>query len=475
MHEALHLLEELGPETTDWILSAGIERSVASGQTITIEGKDLADVFIILDGLFSVRAMRSDGTVLGTLGPGELVGEISFLEHLPATASVVACEKSRVLCVARADLEHRLKTNIAFAADLYRGLARVVARRLRERTAGLAEDIKNADGINGIEAWRELVAAVEEFKKTLQALGDSPRMNDRGPERDLSNLHRKFDEFCKALKSFTSKTQNKEIIAKAEIILRREFAPYIHLTQLVRRAFVKPRGYAGDFLTISWMYNNLSGGVAPLGPIVDDLFLRRPCCRAVQNRRGLLAEEIRLALENNGGSARVTSLACGPAEEIFDLFRASPDAKLKATLIDIDFEALAFLAERCEKAHLSKSVRLEHGNLVYLATGRQVLALTDQQLVYSSGLIDYFADEFVISLLNWIHKCLAPGGKVILGNFHTGNPDRALMDLVLDWKLIHRTEEDMHRLFKASTFGRSCTEIRYEDEGINLFAACTKA
>jgi hypothetical protein len=103
-----------------------------------------------------------------------------------------------------------------------------------------------------------------------------------------------------------------------------------------------------------------------------------------------------------------------------------------------------------------------------------MLDLKDQHLVYSLGLIDYFADQFVIALLNWIHGCLASRGKVILGNFHSQNPDRAFMDLVVDWKLIHRSEEDMHRLFQASKFARSCTEIRYEQEGINLFACCTK-
>jgi extracellular factor (EF) 3-hydroxypalmitic acid methyl ester biosynthesis protein len=111
-------------------------------------------------------------------------------------------------------------------------------------------------------------------------------------------------------------------------------------------------------------------------------------------------------------------------------------------------------------------MRLEHANLVHLATGRSGLPLRDQNLVYSVGLIDYFEDRFVIALLNWIHGCLAPGGRVILENFHPRNPDRAFMDLILDWKLIHRSEDDMNRLFAASTFGRPCTEIRFEGEQI---------
>ena len=72
------------------------------------------------------------------------------------------------------------------------------------------------------------------------------------------------------------------------------------------------------------------------------------------------------------------------------------------------------------------------------------------QLVYSIGLIDYFADNFVVSLLDYCYELLAPGGKVILGNFHPQNTTRALMEYILDWKLIHRDEHDMNRLMAAS-------------------------
>jgi extracellular factor (EF) 3-hydroxypalmitic acid methyl ester biosynthesis protein len=472
--EALSLLEELGSETADWILSVGTERQVAREQPITIEGQELGEIFIVLDGLFAVRVREKGSAVLALLGPGELVGEISFLERLPASANVVACEDSRVLCVARLALQQRIEADPAFAANLYRGFARVLSRRLRERSAALAESTTTAEGLNTIGAWRDLVVVMEEFKKLLQ-VADAAASHSGGIPSDLAKgLDGKFDEVCKGLSRLTREIQSKEILAEAEIVLRREFAPYIHLTKVARRALTKPRGYAGDFLTISWMYDGEPGGVAPLGPLIDDVFFKRPVTRAVQNRRGILVEEIGSVLERCGGSASVTSLACGPAQEIFDLFRASPAVKLKATLIDIDFEALAFVAERRDKAGLNKSMRLEHANLVYLATGRQKLDLNDQQLIYSLGLIDYFADPFVIALLNWIHSCLATGGKVILGNFHSRNPDRAMCDLLLDWKLIHRSEEDMHRLFEASKFGRSCTEIRCEQEGINMFACCIK-
>jgi len=477
MQEALRLFANLEPTTVEWILSAGMERTIACDQAIAMEGQELGALVFVLDGLFAVRLSALQNAPLVLLGPGELVGEISFLENLPVTASVVACEDSRVLWIARADLEQRVSEEPGFAADLYRALAQVLSRRLRERSVALAATVSNqrADGPKLAPAWAPLIATLDAFKELLHRADVAAKHGAlEVPSGLLEEIRSKFQELYLDLTQLTREVRNAEVVAEIEGILRREFVPYLHLTSTSRRVLTKPRGYAGDFLTIDCMYRTETGGVPPLGPLIDRLFLERPVSRAVRNRRGLLAEEIGFALRRGGGSARVTSLACGPAAELFDAFSANPEARLQATLIDIDFQALAFVADRRDAAGLGKSMRLEHANLVYLATGRTVIDLKNQNLVYSIGLIDYFEDRFVIALLNWVHGCLAPGGKVILGNFHTRNPDRAMMDLVLDWKLIHRSEQDMNRLFEASRFARPCTEIRYEQEGINMFACGVK-
>jgi hypothetical protein len=100
--------------------------------------------------------------------------------------------------------------------------------------------------------------------------------------------------------------------------------------------------------------------------------------------------------------------------------------------------------------------------------------VTDQDLIYSIGLIDYFDDQIVIKLLNLVYSMLRSGGRAILGNFHPSNPMKAMMDYVLDWKLNHRTEEDMNRLYRQSAFGKPCTRVLFEEQRINLFAECVK-
>ena len=80
---------------------------------------------------------------------------------------------------------------------------------------------------------------------------------------------------------------------------------------------------------------------------------------------------------------------------------------------------------------------------------RSLLGVSDDRLTVLGCGADYFGDELAVTLLNWVHDRLRPGGRVILGNFHPRNPTRALMDHVLDWKLVHRDESDLNRLFEG--------------------------
>jgi hypothetical protein len=174
----------------------------------------------------------------------------------------------------------------------------------------------------------------------------------------------------------------------------------------------------------------------------------------------------------------VASLACGPAQELFDVFDGpcGPDARkrLFATAIDIDHEALDCVRNACQERGLERNVSICRGNLIHLATGRQQIEMPPQDLIYSIGLIDYFGDPFVIRLMDWSHDRLALAGKLVLGNFHPSNTHRAFMDHVIEWRLIHRSEEDMHGLSRASAFKQSCSKIQFEKQRINLFAECVR-
>jgi CRP/FNR family transcriptional regulator, cyclic AMP receptor protein len=73
---------------------------------------------------------------IAQLRAGDIVGEMSFVDAHPPSASVVALEDSLVLSIPSASLRERLK-DPPFASRFYRSLAVFLANRLRNTVARL--------------------------------------------------------------------------------------------------------------------------------------------------------------------------------------------------------------------------------------------------------------------------------------------------------------------------------------------------
>ncbi len=482
MKEALELFQALNKEDVEWIFANGKEHQVISGQLITEEGKYPDSLTIVLNGLLDVHVATVGDSAIGSLGPGEFIGEISYLEMLPASATVVAKENSCLLSVSYKDLDAVLEENKGFAARFFKAIAIINTRRLKDRVGVLGRMLKNKplaeESTNNI--WQEVASLLDTFSALIQKADKEAISNDGIVPEDLEQ---QIKDYFSVLWNYMGDTMGdrssipeatKQEIGKR---IQRSVLPYMLLTNIAERMYSKPRGYAGDYLTIEMLYSNTPEGTGRIGKVLDKIFLDTPPARAVRNRRGLLAEEIiRTVNEKKGASpTKIISLASGPAKEVFDVYDQLDDPNvLDTTMVDIDFQALAYVSTIAEQKKLTRKIRLVRGNLVYLATGRQQLNVSEVDLVYSIGLIDYFSDKFVVALLDYAYNLLKKGGRVILGNFHSSNKPKAFLDHVLEWKLIHRDEEDMNRLFKQSLFKTPCTNFRMESEGINLFAEGTK-
>ena len=74
------------------------ERVVAPGDTLVREGEAGDALFIISRGRFDVRGLFGGREVsLGSLGRGDVVGEVGLLQHVPRTATVTALEPGLVM------------------------------------------------------------------------------------------------------------------------------------------------------------------------------------------------------------------------------------------------------------------------------------------------------------------------------------------------------------------------------------------
>ena len=481
MQPGLQLLAALEDEDIQWFLSTGEERQVIANTILFEEGQPSDRLVFILEGLVEVRVAAVPNQRLATLGPGELLGEISFLEQQVASASVTAAENSLILEIPFAALERQIQQQPEFAARLYRSFALTSMRRLKERVGQLGQRALMAERNQGVgsTAWQQLQAHIEKFKSLLLDT-DQAALKNEGvvPDDFRARVQQAFPIFLRSLNELIGDSCGLPDSIRDELGARvqRETLPYLLLTRTTERLYAKPRGYAGDYLTIDWIYRREPGGSGRIGALLDECFLDASAAQAVRNRRRLLAQQIQSKLdEHPDRTVQITTLACGPAREVFDVFESLADpTRLQATLIDIDAQAIALVTQEAEKRNLSQQIRTVQGNLVYLSLGRVKLDLADQDLVYSIGLIDYFGDKFVVKLIDYGHTVLRSGGRIILGNFHPRNTDKAFMDHVVDWRLIHRSEEEMNSLFSSSSFGRPCAEILYEEQRVNLFAVADK-
>ena len=476
MQQAITLLEQFTDGDAEWLLAVGQQRDVAQGEAAIEAGQDVDELYIVVQGLLGVFADEV-GTQLAAVGPGDLLGEMAFVTGTPPTESVRALENSTLLAIPFAGLEQRADEEPAFSVRLHRSLARLLGVRLRAANSRLRVQAQG-DEVRHPPGWSRLSEPIERFKQAVFVANEEAGNNDdEVPEATRDRIVEEFHGFCALLNEvMTHDIDNERVREEVATRLQHELLPYILLTESAERFYTKPRGYAGDFLTLEMIYRNEPGGQNAIGRLIDHCFLDTWAARSVRHRRGLLTAEIDAAIASRPGeTTQITSLACGPAREVFDAFSQLDDpTTLHANLIDIDLQALAFVADKAASEGLDRQMSLVSENLIRLALGRSESDIRDQDLVYSIGLIDYFGDDLVVRLMDLVHGMLRPGGRIILGNVHSRNPSRGLMDHVLDWKLVHRTEQDMDRLFEASAFGRPSTNIRFEDEGLNMFAECVR-
>lgn len=108
------------------LASVGSEVTIEAGTTLMRQGStDAVECFVITDGEVSVF---KDSDRVATLGPGAIVGEMSAVDGLPRSATVVVNTPVRAIRYSSAEFQEVLLASPSAA----RRVMRVVASRIRE-------------------------------------------------------------------------------------------------------------------------------------------------------------------------------------------------------------------------------------------------------------------------------------------------------------------------------------------------------
>ena len=128
-------------------------RDLAQREVIVREGESDDHLYLVVSGGVAVVKASGGGSddevTLNVIRPGEVVGELSFLDGATRYASLVALDGTRVIGLSRGALEGLLDTNPQLVYRVMRAIVRVVhdlQRRLSMQTAELTNYLYKTHG-----------------------------------------------------------------------------------------------------------------------------------------------------------------------------------------------------------------------------------------------------------------------------------------------------------------------------------------
>lgn len=168
MKKVLYILGELEDDDAEWLSRAGSQRQLARGEVLIHEGRDIDSVFFVTRGTFSVTA---GGKPVAQVGVGEVLGEVSYIDRYPPTATVTALEESAVLAVSRAALTSKIQSDPGFGGRFYKAVAVFLAERLRSTLRTLGDSGRSDDDLElDLHALDSVSRAGVRFERILQRL-----------------------------------------------------------------------------------------------------------------------------------------------------------------------------------------------------------------------------------------------------------------------------------------------------------------
>ena len=248
--------------------------------------------------------------------------------------------------------------------------------------------------------------------------------------------------------------------------------------RLQLRARQKPRGYAGDDLMLTQIYERTVSDTA-LGRLFDEYFQALDAPEAVRGRICYAAKAIQAAAQQcRADEFRLTCIGAGPAIEVQlalqDWPAEAPPARV--TLLDLDQEALDRAGARLASLLPHDRLHAVRENLFRLPRDAAKGAILDEaDFLVCLGLLDYLETGDAAAMLGLFWQSLNPHGTLLVGNFAPHCKSRAYMEWIGAWYLIYRTEEQLAALAGAAGIPREACTIESDPTGVDLLLRATRS
>jgi len=137
------LATELTPAETQVLAALVRIRSLKDGEVLLPEGARDGLLHVVVNGRIDVLKDGAHGrTLLHTVEPGDLVGELSFMDDEPRYAALVASGATEVLVLDRRDFETLVEREPRVVYKVMRAVMRV-AHKVQRRLSLQMRDLEN--------------------------------------------------------------------------------------------------------------------------------------------------------------------------------------------------------------------------------------------------------------------------------------------------------------------------------------------
>lgn len=229
-------------------------------------------------------------------------------------------------------------------------------------------------------------------------------------------------------------------------------------SSFVRRVSEWPRGYRGDFETITAVMT-MANAHPPSQPEhhIEQSVLD---CAMSQQHRNKLATQAGVLMWGltRAPDARVLSIASGAAPEFAAFIGCLPRQQQTIVLNDGEAEALERAADSFAGSAFTPV--LTPGNV--LRRLPQLDRHGPYDAIVAGGLYDYLDDRAAALLTRVVlDRLLKPGGRFFFTNVAPDNPYRPWLDCIADWPLIERCRDQIRALVAEA--GDACAVTMTRD------------
>jgi len=174
------LFAELTSQDAEVVLKACEERILVGGEELFHENDAGDSLFIVQSGRVDIfKNIRGDvDRSLASFGPGDVIGEMSFIDGARRSATARTTESAEFLVLSRQSFAKVQKERPDIAAGFFRNMAAIVASRLRTTNELYREAV--AFGIEATGAHNlNLKSMAEELRRVTIHLGGGQHVQGR--------------------------------------------------------------------------------------------------------------------------------------------------------------------------------------------------------------------------------------------------------------------------------------------------------